>query len=116
MKIYVASKNLKRARSVMDVLRQNGHEITYDWANPYDEENRIEKALAEREGIAKADLLVYLWEATAESARYEAGMAMGLRKPIIVSAGPDSFFFTLPNIHRVDSDNKIPVLIKHVQR
>lgn len=107
MKIYVAGKNLDRARVVMDVLRKHGHEITYDWVNPYSEENPKEKAREEREGVRDADLLVYLWEPDQESARYEAGMAMGLGKPIVVSGKSDAFFFNLPNIFCVDSDNEI---------
>jgi len=114
MKIYVAGKKLERARVVMNMLRKHGHKITYDWANPYSEENSKEKAVEEREAIRNADLLVYLWEQDQESARYEAGMAMGLGKPIIVSGGPDAFFFKPPNIFRVDSDDEIVSAIKNV--
>ncbi|MCH8069161.1 MAG: hypothetical protein IID16_07865, partial [Candidatus Marinimicrobia bacterium] len=49
----------------------------------------------------------YLWERDQESARYEAGMAMGLGKPVIVSGKHDSFFFNLPNVHRIASDSEI---------
>lgn len=107
MKIYVAGKKLDRARAVMNVLRKHGYEITYDWANLYSEENPKEKAVEEREAVRNADLLVYLWESDQESARYEAGMAMGLGKPIIVSGEHDAFFFNLPNVSCVDSDDKI---------
>ena len=39
MKIYVAGKNLERARSMMDLLLKNGHTITFDWIT--DIENEI---------------------------------------------------------------------------
>ena len=107
MKIYVAGKKLDRAQSVMKILRDSGHQITYDWANKFSGDKPKERSRKELEGLRSADVLIYLWERDQESARYEAGMAMGLGKPIIVSGKHDSFFFNLPNIHRVDSDDRI---------
>lgn len=107
MKIYVAGKELKRARAVMKMLRDSGHQITYDWVSKFSGDNPKDRSVDELKGVQEADLLVYLWESDQESARYEAGMAMGLGKPIIVSGKHDSFFFNLPNIHRVDSDDRI---------
>ncbi|MEO5646691.1 MAG: hypothetical protein ABIO57_00470 [Candidatus Paceibacterota bacterium] len=61
MKIYVAGKNLERARKVMDMLIEHGHTITFDWVNDiYNEESPNEKAVMERDAIKEADLLVYL--------------------------------------------------------
>ena len=91
----------------MDELRSLGHEITYDWTVDYSEDNQERKAAEELNGIREADVFIYLWESDAESARYEAGMAMALEKKIIVSGGPISFFFNLPNILSVESDEKI---------
>jgi hypothetical protein len=107
MKIYVAGKNLRRAQTVMEMLCDNGHEITYDWANKFSEKNPKKKSSDELKGIREADLLVYLWEPDQESARYEAGIAMGIGKPIIVSGKNNSFFFNLPNVYCVNSDNEI---------
>ena len=106
-KIYVACKKINRAVKVMDELRSLGHEITYDWTVDYSEDNQERKAAEELNGIREADVFIYLWESDAESARYEAGMAMALEKKIIVSGGPISFFFNLPNILSVKSDEEI---------
>jgi hypothetical protein len=64
--------------------------------------------------VCDADMLVYLWAPNQESARYEAGMAMGLKKPVIVSGKSDAFFFQLPNIYCVSSDDEIVQKIKEL--
>ncbi len=106
-KIYVAGKDLNRAKKVIEALRAQGHQIAYDWATDYSDNNPVEKAQAELKGVRDSDVLVYLWEPDQESARYEAGMAMGLSKRIIISGKIDSFFFKLPNIVCVSSDEEI---------
>ena len=107
MKIYVAGKELKRAQAVMKILRDYGHQITYDWASKFSGDKPKERSQKELEGVRSADVLIYLWEDDQESARYEAGMAMGLGRPVIVSGKHDSFFFNLPNVHRIASDSEI---------
>lgn len=108
MNVYVAGKNIDRARKVMTVLREAGHTITFDWLVDIESEtNPVQKALDEREGIRLADALVYLWEPNQESARYEAGMAMGLGKPVIVSGSHESWFFSLPEVMCVVVDAEI---------
>ncbi len=106
-KIYLAGKDMDRARVVMDALRDSGHTITYNWIVSIVEGPSKEIAILEAEGVRGADLLVYLWESDQESARYEAGMAMGLQKPIIVSGKNDAFFFQLPDIYCVENDEEI---------
>ncbi len=92
----------------MDALRQAGHEITFDWLVGIEgEEDVIQKTHDEREGVINADILVYLWEADQESARYEAGMARGLKMPIIVSGGHGKWFLSFPEVIRVDTDAEI---------
>jgi len=113
-KIYVACKKVNRAIEVMGELRRQGHQITYDWTADYNENNRVRKASEELEGIRGADVFVYLWESNAESARYEAGMAMALGKKIIVSGGPGSFFFKLPDIYSVASDGEIIGVVNNI--
>ena len=107
MKIYVAGNELERARSVMDALMQQSHMITYDWVSVIESGPSKEKAIEEAEAVRNSDLLVFLWGPTQESARYEAGMAMGLKKPVVVSGKKDVFFFQLPNVHCVDTDEAI---------
>ncbi|MDO8604508.1 MAG: hypothetical protein Q7K40_03905 [bacterium] len=110
-KIYVAGKNLKRAQSVMEMLKQNGHTITFDWVTGIEnekDEDQPQRAIDERAAVQQADLLVYLWESDQESARYEAGMAMGLNKRIIVSGFKSKLFFlSLPEVTCVESDMDI---------
>src|SRR3989344_5964569 len=102
MRIYVAGKNIERARSVMKDLHDAGHEITFDWLTDIEnEKDPVGKAALERKGVQEADALVYLWEHDQESARYEAGMAMGLQKTVIVSGSHESFFFSLPEVTAV---------------
>ncbi len=107
MKIYVAGKDMNRARLVMDELKTHGHTITYDWVARFDEGPTKEKARDEAYAVETCDILVYLWEPNQESARYEAGMAMGLKKKIVVSGKSDAFFFQLPNVTCVESDKHI---------
>ncbi len=109
-KIYVAGKNLERARAVMDMLTKNGHSITFDWVKDIENnENPAQKAIDEREAVKNSDILIYLWESDQESARYETGMAMGLHKLIIVSGfrKKHPFFTSLPEITSVSNDNEI---------
>lgn len=108
-KVYVASNNVKRARDVMSVLEKNGHIITFDWTIDIEKESeqKDEKAIIERDAIRNSDALVYLWEENQESARYEAGMAMGLGKKVIVSGNHKSFFFQLPEVISVEDDSGI---------
>jgi hypothetical protein len=114
MKIYVAGKNMDRARVVMDALIAQGHEITYDWITNMPGGPTREKAILEWEAVRASDLLVYLWEADQESARYEAGMAMGLQLPIVVSGNSTAFFFQIPNVYCVDSDAEIPQKVQTI--
>ena len=111
--IYVAGKNLERARAVMDMLIASGHTIAFDWVvDIADEQNDgfdfAGRAQAERLAVQKCDLLVYLWEADQESARYEAGMAMGMNKPVVVSGFKKKLFFLgLPEVISVGDDDGI---------
>ncbi len=108
-KVYVASNNVKRAQTIMGLLKENGHSISFDWTINIEKKllQNAEKAIIERDAIRNSDVLVYLWDKNQESARYEAGIAMGLGKKVIVSGGHKSFFFQLPEVIFVENDNKI---------
>ena len=82
----------------MEMLRGDGCAITYDWTVAYSEERETEKALVERQGVRDAHVVVYLWESGQESARYEAGMAMGLGKPLD-RGRPSEFLLRAPRGH-----------------
>lgn len=109
-KIYVASNEVVRAKKVMEELTTAGHINTFDWTIDIDkqtEQDRTDKPLKEREAVRDCDILIYLWKADQESARFEAGMAMGLRKKIIAVTTHKAWFFVLPEVIQVDSDDQI---------
>ncbi|MFA7193804.1 MAG: hypothetical protein WC087_02725 [Candidatus Paceibacterota bacterium] len=110
LKIYVASNEVDRAKKVMQELINAGHTITFDWTVDIElgeNQDKIGKPLKEREAVVECDVLVYLWKEDQESARFEAGMAMGLRKKIIVVTDHKAWFFALPEVIQIDSDNQI---------
>jgi len=109
-KIYVASNEVPRARKVMKELVDAGHTITFDWTIDIEnqpEQDKPAKALKEREAVRECDILVYLWKDNQESTRFEAGMAMGLRKKIVAVTDHKAWFFALPEVVQVDSDDRI---------
>lgn len=109
-KIYVASNEVERAKKVMEELVKAGHAITFDWTiniEKQTEQDKITKPLKEREAVRECDVLVYLWKADQESARFEAGMAMGLRKRIIAVTDHKAWFFALPEVIQITSDDQI---------
>jgi cell division protein YceG involved in septum cleavage len=94
----------------MQELIAAGHAITFDWTvdiEKGDQEDKVTKALKEREAVRECDVLVYLWKDNQESARFEAGMAMGLRKKVVVVTDHKAWFFALPEVIQVDSDDQI---------
>lgn len=112
----MAGKNMERARKVMDALTADGHEISYDWVANMPSGPTRDKSIAEWEAVRTSDMLVYLWEPDQESARYEAGMAMGLRLPLVVSGNAKAFFFQIPIVHCVESDELIPQKVRELDR
>ena len=98
----------------MDALRKDGHVVTYDWVANMPGGPTQDKAIAEWEAVRGSEVLVYLWESDQESARYEAGMAMGLQLPIVVSGNSKAFFFQIPNIYCVDSDKAILQKVREI--
>ncbi len=109
-KIYVASNEVDRAKKVMRELVEAGHTITFDWTTdigPEEQEEKPIKALKEREAVRDCDVLVYLWKDNQESARFEAGMAMGLRKKVVAVTDHMAWFFSLPEVIQISSDDLI---------
>lgn len=94
----------------MQELINAGHIITFDWTTDIekgDEQDKIGKPMEEREAVRECDVLVYLWKDNQESARFEAGMAMGLRKKVIAVTDHKAWFFALPEVIQIDSDDQI---------
>lgn len=117
MKIYIASNEVERTRMVANRLEQNGHTIVYKWYDQIENEKpedipRI--AQEEREAIRESDALVYLWRSDQESARIEAGMAMGLGLPVIAVGNQEVFFFNLPDVYVVPSDDEAVKMVEAI--
>lgn len=110
MNIYIAGNEIERARAVGKQLEAAGHRIAYKWYDSIENEKTEDApqiAHEEREAVRSADALVYLWQQNQESARFEAGMAMALGTPIVVSGYRDAFFFHLPEIDTVERDTDV---------
>lgn len=120
MKIYVAGKtqDVEKVRTIMRIVKRLGHEITHDWTVKLDqvmlqrgrrdlapetmEQQEREMAIADREGVRDADvLLVVSSEHALVGTLIEAGMALGLGKQVILvkapmESFPASVFWHLP--------------------
>lgn len=107
MKLYIAGKNLARASRVGEELQCAGCIIPCNWYDNYTDDETNFSPADEVAAIRAADALIYLWEADQESARYEAGMAIALGKPIIVVYKAPSWFLRLPQVRAVASDDEI---------
>lgn len=96
-----------------DELNRNGIETPCRW---WEDLSRYTPE-QELNFLAESDALVYLWAADQESARFEAGMAMALTKPIVaVLQHQPAWFLTLPNVHPVLSDADVLAALQRVRR
>jgi nucleoside 2-deoxyribosyltransferase len=104
VKIYVATKweEIPRAREVMGLLMREGHTITYDWT--YCEQLSREQAIADKQGVMDADVLVFIAEKhlAYNGALAEFGMALARGIPVyVLGPGIDSnIFMQLPEVRR----------------
>jgi hypothetical protein len=117
MKIFVSGKVGQEidSRTLMDLLRSRGHEVTFDWTTishlrPY-EDNRAsaqEAAVLEIEGVKAADLLIVLAHEKGVGLYVELGAALALATPVIVRSLEPArsmfFFHPLVTIVRTDND------------
>jgi nucleoside 2-deoxyribosyltransferase len=95
MKIYIASKleNFENVHALRDCLRENGHEITYDWTlhGPVYGSGlaRVrEVAEAEAQGVLAADIVIVVWPG-GRGTHVEMGMAIAARKVVIFVSGDE---------------------------
>lgn len=108
MKVYVASSflNIEETRKVMAYLTSLGHEITHDWTTkavdkswPLDRQAAYLQACGGEDyiGVKMADCLVLVNHEKCRDAMAEFGLAMGMRKKIIVlfPSRRESVFFHL---------------------
>ncbi len=115
MRVYVATKyeNRVRAQEVMELLRELGHEITYDWTT--NEQVSAQQAALDAQGVATADALIFIAEeAYAYAGAYvEMGIAIGRGIPVLVLGHAiDACIFTkLPNVIPVTEKTLVSQLL-----
>jgi nucleoside 2-deoxyribosyltransferase len=108
MNIYTATKWERRAEmyKINVMIRNLGHTITHDWT-VWDERNPSKDAESRRHGAAMldyagvhaADLVIFWDHPEANGARWEAGMAIGMGKPVwIVEYKNIVVFDALPQV------------------
>lgn len=121
LSVYVAGKEPQRAARMIERVRAAGHTVAFDWiaAGDFDagldSARSLELAIAERAAVQRSDAVIYLWEPGQESARYEAGMALGLEIPLIV-VGHESFFYYLPGVEMVADEDEALVALECLAR
>jgi hypothetical protein len=122
MKIYVAARNFTFAQEVMELLRRElGATITLDWTGypPGTRDSRIAEMM--RLAVEAADAVVLCGvEDKMLGALLEVGMALGLRKRVIVFGGGaeprDSLFWRLPEVQVCASEEILVDLVAEVGR
>lgn len=108
MNIYTATKwERRREMNVINhTIRELGHTITHDWT-VWEEENPSKDRTAQRHsaamldyaGVHASDLVIFWDHPEANGARWEAGMAIGMGKPVwIVEYKNDVVFDALPQV------------------
>jgi hypothetical protein len=128
MKIYVASSFARKpdVRAMHELLRAEGHEITYDWTDEDAsglEGDALHAALlggAQRDiaGIREANLLVVLHDDRGRGMATEFGIALERSVPIIVVGARVNFgemrnvFYYLPNVMHVTAPADVMTLLR----
>lgn len=118
MRVYVASKfeNEQAVREAHRLLRERGHIITLDWTGKVatEEEPLSHHAQADFGGVASAHALILLHHPNVCGAMTEMGIALALRKDVIVidaDRGPANIFFSLPQVkHARDMRHALELL------
>ncbi len=118
MKFFVSGKVGVEGdvRAAMKVLRDAGHEITFDWTTidhlrPYDENAAAsrEAAVKESHGVEDADVLIVLSHDRGVGMYVELGIAIGSGVPVRVVTNVESrtMFFHHPLVKKVDGLEQI---------
>jgi hypothetical protein len=125
MEIYVAasSKEVERAKFVMNKLRELGHEITHDWTVEVEkykdtipsDEILLKCAENDYQGVTTCDYLVLLSPKDQNStigAWVELGIALGLSTDILISGNADKCIFAHLANELYENDEKLINAIK----
>ena len=118
MKFFVSGKVGVEddAKAAMKVLRDAGHEITFDWTEtehlrPYDENATAsrEAAVKESRGVEEADVLIVIAHNRGVGMYVELGIAIGSGVPVRIVTNEESrtMFFHHPLVRKVQSIEQI---------
>lgn len=112
--VYVGSSLLNSARAVeiMNALRSEGVQITYDWTvhgQVFEAQELARIAVEERNGVRCCDVFLMVFPARTGS-HVEFGMALGYGKHIVIldegeHAEPKAFYY-LPEVRRFNKADK----------
>jgi nucleoside 2-deoxyribosyltransferase len=127
MKLFIAGKVGKEeeARKVMEMVREAGHEITFDWTSiphlrPYEKNEEMSKnaAILEAQAASKCDALILLADEKGVGMYVELGIALANGKPVFVIGGegiPTMFLFH-PLVQRVKTVREALSLLKTLNK
>jgi nucleoside 2-deoxyribosyltransferase len=117
-KIYVSgpSRDLERCERAIALCRELGAEITYDWtvdvranagqSTPSDPDVQRTIALADLDGVAAADVMVFLDADSPSPGRWvEVGAAWGCKVPIIASVDGVTKFYIWHQLMECTTDD-----------
>lgn len=118
MKFFVSGKvgSENDAKKLMDLLREAGHEITFDWTTishlrPYDANVTAsrEAAVLEAAGVKDADVLVIVAHDRGVGMFVELGIALGVGIPVRIINDKESrsMFFHHPLVKQVKAIDDI---------
>jgi hypothetical protein len=123
--VYVAAKfeEAGLARSVMNILEDQGYDITHDWTDESVEglsgtgvANLLQEAAVDDiQGVQSSDVVVLLHNDKLWGACWEAGAALGLNKPVIVIGAhlaPERIFYWHPDVLHVPHIDGALALLK----
>ena len=122
MNVYVAGKStdLDRVKRVMNIVREAGHKITFDWTSEEgeirsgmgwreDPEKACEIAEKEVSAVLTADLVILCHDRSILGGAIETGIAVGQGIPVMV-LDPEvrnSVFWYLPWVSLVNSEGDL---------
>jgi hypothetical protein len=121
MKVFIASHSQENARALKHKLENAGYEVVSRWVTndhkfssgigAYSDAEREDLAVVDETDVRAADALVLIAEAegvTVPGGKHvETGIAIGLRKPVIVVGRKENIFHWHPSISVVRTQDEL---------
>lgn len=107
MKFYIAGRNSKRneIKRMQNALINEGHQITVDWTDdkfirPYSEHKELSEKYAKLsvDGVKQCDVFLIISDEAGMGMYVELGVAIALKKKVIVLGDKNSMFYFYPGI------------------